>query len=156
RDLPMRARKLIYVCELLALLCNVSVCLAQATVDTGTQRNRMHSCPVGQFVLAVQAARDELLCGPLPGNFAAEVVVGRDIQEQGMPACPPGMAVTGGQAHLQQLACAPLTNPPPTRSVDSTTQNMGMHACPEGTAVAGLDAGRNFLLCAFAQGTEIE
>ena len=33
---------------------------------------------------------------------------------------------------------------------------MGMHACPGGTAVAGIDVNRNFLLCAIAQGAEIE
>ena len=140
----------------LLILFHASICSAQGTVDRGTQRNGMHSCPVGQFVLGVQAAENLLICAPLPGNFAAEIV-DSGTQEQGMHACPTGMAMTGLQGSRNLLACAPLTNPPPSRFVDLTTQSMGMHACPGTTPVAGIQITRNLLLCAGTQtGGEIE
>ena len=153
--IAMRAYYRKYALFSLLMLCYVPVCLAQGSIDTGTQRNGMHSCPVGRFVMGAQKAKNLLLCGPLPGNFGAEVV-DKDTQEQGMHACPAGMAMTGLQAKKNLLACAPLTNPPPSRFVDSSTQDLGMHACPGGVAAAGINVDRNLLLCAGLQTAETE
>src|SRR5689334_20165141 len=90
------------------LIFHASICLAQS-VDRNTQRNGMHSCPAGQFVMGVQVTKNLLICASLPGNSAAEIV-DKTTQEQGMHACPPGTAMTGLQASKNLLACAPLTN----------------------------------------------
>jgi hypothetical protein len=137
------------------VLGGASACWAQGTSDSGTQRNGMHSCPEGQFVMGAEVAKNLLLCESLPGNFAAEIV-DSGTQDQGMHACPPGMTMTGLQASKNLLACAPLTNPPPSRFVDSSTQELGMHACPGGAPAAGIHVNRNLLLCAGAQTGEFE
>ena len=125
----MRYSARIYKTFLVLVFCWGTVCRAQGTIDTGTQRNGMHSCPVGQFVLGVHVAKNLLICATIPDNFGAEIV-DKNTQEQGMHACPFGMAMTGLHANKNLLACAPLTNPPRSQFVDSTTQSMGMHACP--------------------------
>lgn len=149
----MRTYHFLQALFLSAIFCPVSFCLAQPAIDTGTQRNGMHSCPIGQFVLGVQAEKNYLLCAPLPGNPVTEIV-DRGTQERGMHACPMGMAMTGLQVADNLLACTQLTSPPPARFVDTNTQKMGMHACPgnnPGDPVVGVQVAKNLLLCAGAQ-----
>jgi hypothetical protein len=134
------------ICSILLMLGSASVIMAPGTIDKDTQRNGMHSCPAGEFVLGVHVAQNLLICAPLAGDFNAEIV-DKETQEQGMHACPAGMAMTGLHANKNLLACVPLTNPPPARFVDTGTQSMGMHACAGGAVVAGIQAAKNQLLC---------
>ena len=148
--------KKIHLCVVVSVFACVPQLQSQGTIDTGTQRNQMHSCPVGQFIIGVQENKNRLLCLAGKGDFAHEVVDGT-TQEQNMHACPPGMAMTGLQASKNLLACTPLTDAPASRLVDSTTQAMNMHACPGPSPVAGIDVKNNVLLCAYPQtGQEIE
>ena len=59
----------------LLMLCGAPVCLAQTeTEDHSTQRNHMHSCPLGSFVSGVQVARNLLLCTTAPLDTSSEIV----------------------------------------------------------------------------------
>lgn len=124
------------------------------TIDRATQRNGMHSCPVGAFVMGVHLERNELLCSSSFGGYqATDEVVDNSTQMTGwhpdgdgtMHGCPAGMAVTGVYGG-NLLNCAPLSRSA-SLFVDKKTQMMGMHACPEGTVMTGLHASRNWLLC---------
>ncbi|MGH7543937.1 MAG: hypothetical protein ACREK7_08345 [Gemmatimonadota bacterium] len=128
--------------------------LRAQTIDHATQRNGMHSCPVGTFVTGVHLERNQLLCSSGFGGYQnADEVVDHDTQMTGwhpdgdatMHGCPAGMVVTGVYGG-ELLNCAPLSRSP-SLFVDKKTQIMGMHACPEGTVMAGLHASRNWLLC---------
>ncbi len=128
--------------------------LPAQTIDYATQRNGMHSCPVGTFVVGVHLARNELLCSSSFGSYqSSDEVTDNSTQMTGwhpdgeatMHGCPAGMAVTGVYGG-DLLNCAPLSRSP-SLFVDMKTQIMGMHACPEGTVLTGLHAARNWLLC---------
>lgn len=128
--------------------------LRAQTIDHATQRNGMHSCPVGTFVVGVHLERNELLCSSNFGGYeAVDEVTDNSTQMTGwhpdgdgtMHGCPAGMGVTGVYGG-DLLNCAPLSRSP-SLFVDKNTQIMGMHACPEGTVMAGLHASRNWLLC---------
>ena len=117
-------------------------------VDQDTQRNGMHSCPLGRFVVGVHVNRNLLLCSDEFGGYSSLVeVIDRSTQVQGMHACPEGMAMTGLHVGKNLLACAPVARPPIARFIDSSTQRSGMHDCPSGNPVSGLHVGRNLLLC---------
>jgi hypothetical protein len=147
RSLSMHTRRL-FCLTLPWLFLSVALeCSAQPTIDLSTQRNGMHSCPVGQFVMGAQVANNQLICAPQPGTFADEIV-DTAHQEQGMHACPSGMGLTGLNAAKNLLACAPMAIPQGSRFVDSTTQQSGMHACPGASPVAGIQVEKNLLLCA--------
>ncbi len=124
------------------------------TIDLATQRNGMHSCPVGAFVSGVHLSRNELLCSSSFGGYeAVDEVTDNSTQMTGwhpegngtMHGCPQGMGVTGVYGG-DLLNCAPLPISP-SLFVDKETQVMGMHACPEGTVMTGLHASLNWLLC---------
>lgn len=126
------------------------------TVDTDTQRNDMHSCPVGSFVTGIHVERNLLLCSSSFGGYqATDEVVDNSTQRTGwhpdgqgsMHGCPGGMAVTGVHASRNLLSCASLDRLPTSYFVDKETQIMGMHACPPGTVVAGIHVANNWLLC---------
>ena len=124
------------------------------TVDRDTQRNGMHSCPPGQFVVGVRVDRNLLLCsGEFSGYTTAQEIVQEggawkvESQSHGMHACPEGMGVTGVHVSKNMLACAPLARPPIPRFVDAGTQRSGMHACPAGDPVSGVHVRSNLLLC---------
>lgn len=146
KKLVMNIRGRLYVTVPCLILCFAIACSAQTTIDTDTQRNGMHSCPVGQFVMGAQIANNVLICAPLAGNFAAEIVDAH-TQDQGMHACPPGMAMTGIHAGKNLLACVPLTITQGSRFSDLNTQQMGMHACPGASPAAGIQVAKNLLLC---------
>lgn len=124
------------------------------TVDTRTQRNGMHSCPAGQFVVGVRVDRNQLLCsGEFGGYTPTQETVQQggarriDSQSHGMHACPEGMGVTGLHVTRNLVACAPVARPPIPRFVDTDTQRFRMHACPAGNPVSGIHVSSNLLLC---------
>lgn len=124
------------------------------TVDRNTQRNGMHSCPQGQFVIGVRVDRNLLLCSGEFGSYtrAQEIVQAGgasrvESQSHGMHACPEGMAITGLHVSRNLLACAPVARPPIPRFVDAGTQRSGMHACRAGNPASGIHVRTNLLLC---------
>jgi hypothetical protein len=126
---------------------------AAEILDQGTQRNGMHSCPVGMFVTGVHVERNKLLCADGYGNYSQETI-DRNTQSQGMHACPRGLAVTGIHAGKNLLACAPFDESRVefgkagwAPMVDKTTRRQGMHACPHTRPVLGIQVKKNLLLC---------
>jgi hypothetical protein len=143
----------------LLMLCGVSVCLAQTETEdpsnsskASTQRNHMHSCPLGSFVSGVQVARNLLLCTTAPLETSSEIV-DSGTQSHGMHACPEGYVMTGIQVSKNQLACTQLNAPLIPRFVDVGgphdlgTQRQGMHACPVGKPLSGIHVAKNLNLC---------
>jgi hypothetical protein len=116
--------------------------------DTGTQRNGMHSCPVGAFVVGAHVNQNRFLCSTEFGGYSEgqERVDMGETQVQGMHACPEGMAMTGLHASKNWLACAPLEQALP-RFVDLGTHRAQMHACPPGSPMSGIHVSKNLLLC---------
>lgn len=124
------------------------------TVDTDTQRNGMHSCPPGQFVVGVRVDRNQLLCsGEFGGYTTTQETVQQggarriNSQSHGMHACTEGMGMTGLHVTRNLVACAPIALPPIPRFVDTDTQRFRMHACPAGNPVSGIHVSSNLLLC---------
>jgi hypothetical protein len=126
----------------------------QSGIDRDTQRNGMHSCPLGKFVVGIRVDKNLLLCsGEFGGYTGSQEIVQSggvdkvDTQSHGMHACPEGMAMTGHHVSRNLLACAPVARPPIPRFVDVGTQRSDMHACREGNPVSGIQVRKNLLLC---------
>lgn len=130
------------------------------TIDRNTQRNGMHSCPPGQFVVGVHVRDNLLLCSTEYGSYRSQderVYPIRDDVErnlvQGMHACAGG-AMTGLHVQDNKIACAPvpLTIRGIRRYVDADNNarvdNIRIHTCPSGP-VSGIHVSRNLLLCGF-------
>ena len=128
------------------------------TIDRGTQRNGMHSCPTGQFVVGVHVDKNWLQCSGEFGSYSpSDEIIDRTTirrrrnQVQGMHTCPVGMAMTGLHVTEERLACAPVSRSFP-RFVDIGTQRSGMHICAEGSPVSGIHVNRNLFLCGTSGG----
>jgi len=124
----------------------------QAGVDRDTQRNGMHSCPPGFFVIGVHVETNLLLCSREFGGYSSwEEIIDRSTQVQSMHACPEGMAMTGLHVGRNLLACAPVARPPIPAFVDRRNQNNSMHGCPRGNPVSGIHVSSNLLRCGTQQ-----
>jgi hypothetical protein len=129
-------------------LCLLSfVAFASPRKDTGTQRNSMHSCRVGEFIAGIQEHENVLLCLELPGDFSREEVDANQ-GEPGMHTCRLGYAMTGFNSSRNQLACTPLLSATTSTFIDDTTQFDGIHACPSNDPVAGISVSTNSFTCA--------
>lgn len=117
-------------------------------VDSGTQRNNMHACPPGYFVIGVHVGNNKLLCSNTLQILRGEYVEKNNTYSGGvkMRSCQEGYVVTGLHVGKNQLSCAPIKNKIPYQ-VDTRTQSHGMHACPGNSPVAGIHVGKNLLLC---------
>jgi len=145
---------------LIVILLLVTHVFAVEEVDTGTQRNRMHSCPEGEFVVGVHVNNNLLLCSNefmTPNVGVPELVdsTTRPLWQVGdrfisIHQCPRGYAVTGIHVDRNELACALISGNIP-RFLDSGTQynygGISMHRCPKGSPVAGIHVTKNILVC---------
>lgn len=142
------------------LICGLWSAAFTETLDKapGTQRNGMHSCPLGMFVSGVHVGKNQLLCTPGYATGGPEIVDGdneKPTQCNGMHCCPQQTAVTGIHVGKNWLACAPFD---PTKveygklgwapRVDKgETQRQGMHACPDARPLLGIHVGKNHFTC---------
>lgn len=118
-----------------------------------TQRNFMHACPVGWFVVGVHVDNNELLCSNMFGSYPSREIVDGDnepvtVRSQ-MHACPRNMGMTGLHATNNWLSCAPITGGISSERLDGPppTQRNNMHACPVGYVLTGIHVGNNQFLC---------
>jgi hypothetical protein len=124
--------------------------------EAPTQRNNMHTCPEGLYIVGVHVNRNAFLCSNEFGTYQAsqENVDGDDeapTQRSNMHACPSGSAVTGIHVDNNWLTCAPVTAGIKSESVDgddeAVTVRGNMHACPAGSLLLGIHVDNNDLLC---------
>jgi hypothetical protein len=116
-------------------------------IDTGTQRNGMHTCPLNTFMVGNHVDKNLLLCTDAFGAWQGAEFVDSGTQYQGMHACPEGTAMTGIHVDKNRFSCAAVAPPATLRLVDDSTQRDGMHACPQGLPMSGAHVGKNLLLC---------
>ena len=83
------------------------------TLDTGTQRNGMHSCPFGQVIRGFRLDQNKLACQALPTNTVTSERVDTGTQDAyPMHACDasaPSSAISGIRADQNRLSCATTT-----------------------------------------------
>lgn len=120
-------------------------------VDGSTQRQGMHACAAGSYMVGAHLGRNWFSCARF-GNSTYKVSEERldaSTQQQGMHACPAGMAMTGLHVSRNLLLCAPFREGGTRRFTDAGTQRNGMHACPWDMPMTGIHAGNNVFLCQY-------
>ena len=82
------------------------------SIDTGTMRNGMRSCPIGQFVVGVDFNGNRLLCSNQPvTNSSAPYTASFEITDMtttrlGLKACPENFGMTGLSVVNNKVSCA--------------------------------------------------
>lgn len=121
-----------------------------------TERNNMHTCPEGWYIVGVHVDRNAFLCSDELGTYlvSQEFVDGDDeapTQRSNMHACPAGSAVTGIHVDNNWLSCAPVKAGIQSEIIDgddeSVTIRGNMHACPAGSVLVGIHVDNNDFLC---------
>ncbi|MDQ3474113.1 MAG: hypothetical protein M3447_10285, partial [Acidobacteriota bacterium] len=121
------------------------------SIDTGTMRNRMRSCPVGQFIVGVDLDGNRLLCSNQPvvnssaPYTASFEIVDTSTTEQGLKRCPEGYGMTGLSVVNNKVSCAHVGKM--SRVIFSGIRRSSTNACPAGRVMAGLDADSEKVLC---------
>ncbi|MDQ3472111.1 MAG: hypothetical protein M3447_00090 [Acidobacteriota bacterium] len=121
------------------------------SIDTGTMRNGMRSCPIGQFIVGVDLDGNRLLCSNQPVvNSSAPYTASFEIIDtsttaQGLKSCPEGYGMTGLSVINNKVSCAHVGKM--TRTIFTNTRRSGTNACPAGRVMAGFDSDSNQVLC---------
>ncbi len=121
------------------------------SVDTGTMRNGMRSCPMGQFIVGIDLDGNRLLCSNQPVvNSAAPYSASFEILDtntfqQGLKACPEGYGMTGLSVVQNKVSCAHVGKM--SRVIFTNTRRAETVACPAGRVMSGFDHDSNQVLC---------
>jgi hypothetical protein len=130
-------------------------------VDTGTQEQGMHACPVGFAIAGVHLENNLFLCRRVvhygDENYVMTIFdAGPGTQRADMHACPDGTYMRGLRADQNNLLCsyASRRGQPQdwlTEFEDMSSQDYGMHTCPVTSGnisfLTGIRADQNRFLC---------
>jgi len=121
------------------------------TIDSGTMRNSMRSCPIGQFIVGIDMDGNRLLCSnqPVVNSRApytdAFEIVDSSTFSQGLKACPAGYAMAGLSVVHKKVSCAHVGKMEST--ISSNTRRLSTNACPSGQVMVGFDGDSDRVLC---------
>lgn len=121
------------------------------SIDTGTMRNGMRSCPISQFIVGIDLDGNRLLCSNQPVVNSAAVytaifeIVDSSTTEHGLKACPEGYGMTGLSVINNKVSCAHVGKM--SRVLFSTIRRSSTNACPAGRVMVGFDGDSDKVLC---------
>jgi hypothetical protein len=130
-------------------------------VDTGTQEQGMHACPVGFAIAGVHLESNLFLCRRVvhygDENYVMTIFdAGPGTQRADMHACPDGTYMRGLRADQNNLLCSydSRRGQPQdwlTEFEDTNSQDYDMHTCPATSGnisfLTGIRADQNRFLC---------
>ena len=130
-------------------------------VDTGTQEQGMHACPVGFAIAGMNIDKNLFLCRRVVRNGEENYVItifdaGPGTQRADMHACPNGTYMRGLRADQNNLLCSydSRRGQPQdwlTEFEDTSSQAYDMHTCPATSGnisfLTGIRADQNRFLC---------
>ena len=121
------------------------------SIDTGTMRNGMRSCPIGQFVVGVDFDGNRLLCSNQPvTNSSAPYTANFEMTDTttmrlGLKACPENFGMTGLSVVNNKVSCAHVGKM--KVELSTNTRRSQTDACPSGRVMVGFDDDSNKVLC---------